>query len=125
MATWPSAVPPHMLREGYVITPPRLGERDDRERGPAFQRRRFTSGAWLISGIFYFTPPQLEAFEIFWEQDLLHGVRAFTGWPMPHNGRAGRARFNAEEVWTAERTGGGNYRLAMEEIEFWPVPRGS
>ncbi|WP_420433027.1 hypothetical protein [Hyphobacterium sp.] len=111
---WPS-INPAMLAEGYAI-----GAAPGAIRGAmaGFQGQRGVSRAvpQRVTGVFRFTDAEYALFEQWFVHGLGYGALAVTGWPRPHDGASGQARFDAAEPWTALRTAGG-WRVAAN-IDF-------
>jgi len=81
------------------------------------QRNISDANGVRLVGLFKFTDAEFGLFQSFFAHPLVHGALAFTGLPRPDTGAAGRARFDPDNPWEAERVASG-YRVAAA-IEFF------
>jgi hypothetical protein len=115
-AAWP-AINPNMLLNGYAVTP---GENAIAGDMDGFKSQRGVSRTVpdRITGVFYFTDAEYLLFEQWFVHGLAWGALWATGWTRPHDGAAGKARFDPADPWEAVRTAGGwRVSAAMQFIE--------
>lgn len=89
---WPGTLPPTLLVDGFVETPPETVLRTEMDSGPAKVRRRYTANVRPLSGSLILTASQVAILDDFLLTTLEGGSKPFD-WTHPRTSAAITTRF--------------------------------
>lgn len=113
MPTWPGSLPVRPLEDGYEETLRESQVRSSIDGLPIVQRQRSPGYAKPITMSFEFTSAQLDAFQVFYRDDLGNGAIPFE-WTHPRTGATIRTRFIGGQVPKSTAIGYNTYHAACQ-----------